>query len=356
MLTSTHAFTLARSFWNYRLLLAAAVFIAMSSTALQAEDKKEPVGDGNFYQFVNATGKFTDEQISWQFGDKGESVSLAKDKSAPAKMGGGGRIYFKIEEPNANAKPKVYRDFIEYTHNDRGWFGNTTQVDEFVFPMTIELFEADGTSKKLGISESRAKLFEEFKKNAPREFQSCVVGTDRIVSPNRADMAKGKQFGNSFDAYVDEIWETYRVEKKTPGGWTGKALDGKLIFSKPGQKDYVLTKKPTQQDILLGQNELGKSADWCSAFNRHVAADPGDWRNPATFYKAEPCNYYAKFFHEHSLRGLAYGFCYDDFGNQAAYFEGHHPKKLVVTIYWDTPPKDEPAKASGNATKESELK
>jgi len=115
-------------------------------------------------------------------------------------------------------------------------------------------------------------------------------------------------------------------------------VDGALIFSKAGQKDLVLKKKPSTQDAFLGQNELSKYADWCAAINRHVLADPGDWRKVEAYYKAEPCNFYAKFFHEHSINKLAYGFCYDDFNQQAAYFSTRKPTKVVVTISWDAAP------------------
>ena len=330
---------------SLRNLMALGIVLSFFVAHAIAEEKKAAMpstsadSSGNFYQFVNATNKFTDDQISWSFGERGPYTSFSQAKSAAAKLGGGGRMYFKIEVPAAGGgKPEVYKDFIEFTQNKNGWYGNTTQVDEFVIPITIELFESDGTSKKVGISESRTALFEAFKKNAPKEFQSCVIGTQRIVSPCRADFQKGKTNGNYFDKYIDEVWNMYAAEKTTPGGWTGKVVDGALTFSKPGQKNYVLHKKPTTQDALLGQNELGKSADWCSAVNRHVLADPGDWKNISAYYKTEPYNYYARFFHEHSVRNLAYGFCYDDFNQQAAYFEGHKATKLVVTIYWDTPP------------------
>lgn len=324
--------------------LTLALAIASLAPGSFAQEQKPPsqISGANtnstFYQFVNATKKFSDEQISWSFGERGPYTTFAQAKNAPPRMGGGGRMYFKIETTDDGGKPHVYKDFIEFTQNAGGWYGNTTQVDEFVVPLTIELFTADGKSQKCGITESRAALFEAFKKDAPREFQSCLKGFDRIVSPCRADFQKGKANGNYFDKYIDEVWSMYTTEKMTPGGWTGKVVDGALIFSKPGKKDYILHKKPTTQDALLGQNELGKSADLCAAINRHVLADPGDWRDVTAYYKAEPYNFYAKFFHDHSLRHLAYGFCYDDFNQQAAYFAGRNPVKLVVTIYWDTPP------------------
>jgi len=325
---------------SHRGAITAFIFIVgLVAQAMFAQEQKQPsvsATNVNFYKFVNATRKFTDEQISWSFSERGPYTTFAQAKNAPPKMGGGGRMYFKIEAPGeVGGKAQVYKDFIEFTHNGSGWYGNTTQVDEFVIPLTIELFLANGTSQKCGIIESRAALFEAFRRDAPREFQSCVKGSERIVSPCRADFRKGMANGNYFEKYIDEVWAMYATEKTTPGGWAGKVVDGSLIFSKAGKKDYVLHKKPTTQDVFLGQNELGKSPDFCSAINRHVLADPGDWRDAATYYKAEPYNFYARFFHDHSIRHLAYGFCYDDFNQQAAYFAGRNPTKLVVTIYWD---------------------
>jgi len=331
---------------TYCKLIAVSTFVVgFVGPAGFAQDQKlpnppsAPATNGNFYEFVNSTKKFTDEQISWSFGERGPYTTFAQSRKAPPRMGGGGRMYFKIEAPEGGGgKSRVYKDFIEFTHNNVGWHGNTTQVDEFVIPLTIELFQANGTSQKCGITESRASLFEAFKRDAPREFQSCLKDGERIVSPCRADFKKGMANANYFEKYIDEVWAMYATEKTTPGGWKGKVVDGSLIFSKAGKKDYVLHKKPTTQDVLLGQNELGKSPDFCSAINRHVLADPGDWRDARSYYKAEPYNFYARFFHDHSIRHLAYGFCYDDFNQQASYFAGRNPTRLVVTIYWDTPP------------------
>ena len=72
----------------------------------------------NFYQFINATRKFTDAQISWSFGERGPYTSFAQARNAPPKIGGGGRMYFKIEVPAVGGgKPQIYKDFIEFTHN-----------------------------------------------------------------------------------------------------------------------------------------------------------------------------------------------------------------------------------------------
>ncbi len=296
---------------------------------------------GDFYQFVNATGgAFTDDQISYKI--DGQTFTLAQAKTHPIVMKPAQRITFKLT--NATG---TYSDFIEYTQN-RSWNGNTSYVDAFAIPMTIELFKADGSSQKMGISESRIAIFNAWKAQAPKEFQSCLKGAnEKITAPRGGDLGDGKPSANYFDAYVDEIWAMYATPKQTPGGWTGSVTNGALTFSKPGQKDQTLPKKPTTKEILQGSGILGGKPGFCAAFNRHVAADPGDWNNPATFYKAFPYNFYAMFWHQHTVDGKAYGFCYDDVAGQASYISSPGTK-MVITFYWDAVP---PATAPKTALK-----
>ncbi|HLX61500.1 MAG TPA: beta-1,3-glucanase family protein [Planctomycetota bacterium] len=301
--------------------------------AFCGQEKTAESGAG-FYQFVNNTGgKFSDAQISWTLDGGKTFKTLADAKEAPAKMGGGGRLYIKLE-----ANGETYKDFIEFTHGGAGWFGNTTLVDEFVIPLTIELFNADGKSRKVGIVEPRSALFAAFKKEAPAEFQDCVKGTQRIVSPCRATFDKGKTNGKYFDKYIDEVWDKFATEAKTPGGWTGKVVNGALIFTDPSgktSKGTTCSRKPTTQEAFLGSGVLGGLPQICAAINRHVLAEPENWNNPAKFYPEAPANFYAKFWHAHSIDSKAYGFCYDDVAQQDTLVHFPKPIKLVITIGWD---------------------
>lgn len=315
---------------NHLRLISIALFSLL--WALQAVEKEATPAPA-FYHFVNNTGgKFTDAQISWTLDGK-TYHTLAESKEAPAKMGGGGRMYIKID-----ANGESYKDFIEFTHNNTGWYGNTTLVDEFVIPLTIELFEAGGKSRKVGIAEPRSALFEAFKKEVPAEFQSCVKGPQRIVSPCRADFDKGKANGTYFDKYIDEVWEHFATETKTPGGWTGKVVNGALIFTNPSgkaEKGFTCPRKPTTQEAFLGSGPLGGLPQICAAINRHILAEPENWKDAAKFYPVAPGNYYAKFWHAHSIDGKAYGFCYDDVAQQDTLVHFAKPTKLVITINWD---------------------
>ena len=296
-------------------------------------------GQGMHYKFVNKTGgKFTDDQCFWTSNGGSSWHSFAKEPTLPC--GGNGRLYFYVgdQKPKHFGDFSTYWDFVEYNFGGGTWYGNTTQVDAFCIPITIQLGDM-----KYGIEGNRAKLFKEFREKCPKEFKECVKGDLWILSPCRAGFDKGGPHANYFDKYVDEVWEMYSTEKKTPSGkYIGKAdKNGALTFTPvdggPKAKTFSCPRKPTTQEILLGTGVLGGDPAFCAAFNRHVAADPGDWRDPSKFYQAEPCNWYSKILHEYCIDKKCYGFCYDDYAEQAAYFAGKG-EELVITIFWDTPP------------------
>ena len=297
-----------------------------------AQSRKAEANNGLSYVFVNKTnGKFADDQCYWSL-DAGRTWHSFAQEPAALCPRGNGRVYFRLGAAPRNFNDfTAYWDFIEYAYGGSTWNGNTTQVDAFCIPITIEL-----GNRKAGISESRAKLFEAFRNEAPQEFKACVKGDAWILSPGRAGFGKSGPNGHYFDRYVDEVWDRYAREQKTPSGnWTGAVADGALTFTPVnGGKPLRCARKPNTQEILLGTGVLGRNPQFCAALNRHVLADPADWKTPAKFYQAEPCNWYAKFLHQHALNHKCYGFCYDDVSEQAAFFSGKGDR-LTVTLYWD---------------------
>ena len=314
-----------------RTATAIACGIALVTTAATA--RADTPSDALKYRFVNHTnGKFTDAECFWSL-DGGKSWhAFDKEPTTPCPHGNG-RVYFHVGTPPKNLDDRqAYWDFIEYASNGTDtWNGNTTQVDAFCIPMTIEM-----GGRKMGITESRKKLFEAFLKNAPDPFKACVKGDFWILSPCRAGFNDKGPNAHYFDAYIDEVWAMYAKETKTPSGkWTGKVTDGALTFTPVGGgKAFTCAKKPTTQEVLLGTGVLGANPRFCGAINRHVLADPADWDNPQAFYHKQPCNWYAKFLHEHTIDHKCYGFCYDDDAGQAAFFSAKG-KELVVTLGWD---------------------
>ena len=194
-------------------------------------------------------------------------------------------------DPNIN----VYFDFIEFTIDAAGYHGNTTRVDMFGFPIQHRLINNAGNyDKTVGEfeSETRSGIFSEYQNEVPNEFKSLgtVQSPYRIVAPIHGSFAAGQPNANYFASYSSV----------------------------------------STQDILKG---VGGAADpnVCAALNRHVYGT-SNTGNPAAYYQAAPANYYAKFWHPHSISGLAYGFCYDDVNQQAAYLEVGDPKGLLIRI------------------------
>jgi len=197
-------------------------------------------------------------------------------------------------DPNNN----VYFDFIEFTVNDSGYHGNTTRVDQFGFPVQHRLVNKAGNyDKTVGEleSETRNGIFEKYKNEVPNEFKSLATlqAPYRIVCPISGPFKEGGAYANYFAGYSNI----------------------------------------STRDILLG---IGGAATnvVCAALNRHVYENNNDWNNVSAYYKAGPANYYAKFWHDHSINGLAYGFCYDDVNGQASYLEVGDPKGLIIRAGW----------------------
>ncbi len=291
-----------------------------------------PAGEG-FYKLVNKTnGRWKDEEIFWSL-DMGRSWhSMDKEPNPPCPHAG--RIYFNMGKHPANLGDDwtTYWDFVEYNHGPGSWAGNTTQVDAFCLPITIEM-----GGHIAGIKAGRTKMFADFVKDCPPEFKACVKGDFWILSPNKAGFNKEGPNGNYFEKYVDEVWAMYEKESPTPSGkYTGKVSNGALTYTpvNGGGKGFTCARKPNTQEILLGEGTLGGNPNFCAAFNRHVAEDPADWRTPAKFYQKLPCNWYSKFLHEHTVDHKCYGFCYDDVSEQASYFAAKGDS-LTVTFYWD---------------------
>lgn len=277
--------------------------------------------------------------------------SLAEVKSIPVPKIGSSRVFISLGSPmyirvmsdgyagadiNNPTDPnlKVYFDFVEFTIDDRGFHGNTTQVDAFGFPILLELTDASGQVRRAGHTESRSALFSAFKREVPREFKSCVREPYRIVAPCAADFGKGRPQDRYFDKYLDGVWKDFAKETQTPGGWKGQVSGGELIFTGPSGKVHR-SAKPTTQEAFLGNGVLATNPAFCAAINRHVLANPEDWMNPSKYYLQGPANFYAKFWHDHSIDGKAYGFCYDDFNAQDSLIEAARPASLNIVVGWD---------------------
>ncbi len=56
------------------------------------------------------------------------------------------------------------------------------------------------------------------------------------------------------------------------------------------------------------------------------------WNTPSNYYLASPANWYAKFWHDHAINHLAYGFPYDDVAGQSSFISHGDPQWLLVAV------------------------
>jgi hypothetical protein len=240
-------------------------------------------------------------------------------------------------------------EWIEFTVDQWGYHGNTTRVDQFGFPLKTRLLGRDGYDRTLGENASRAKIFADFEALAQPEFRGLVQRPYRIVAPAKSVFNRGQAYGNYFAAYVDQVWAYYAstdlVFTAEAGTFRGRVIGNDFVFSKNGgPQNLYIRGKPTTQEILEGSGRLASGssdekvvqAQITAAFNRHLLmrVDPSQWSNASTYYGAGPANYYSKFWHDHSIDGLAYGFCYDDVRNQSTLLEHPSPRGMFITVGW----------------------
>jgi hypothetical protein len=256
------------------------------------------------YKFLNRTnGKYADSQIYWSF--NGQTHSLADSPYFDMPANSSGRMYFYLGSPTSQ-----YNDFIEFTIGPNDWNGNTTRVDAFGLKLAIRLHTKDGYDASVGedeatFMEDRSVTFQKFINEVPTEFKNLAVeqAPYHIPAPAHAGdtyFTPTGQYGHYFDAYIASVGSTV-----------------------------------TTNDIFGCTNTLGASAGQCAAFNRHVAQLPStQWFDTSQYYLAAPANYYAKFWHDHGINHLAYGFPYDDYANQASYMTHANPQYLLIAIGW----------------------
>ena len=253
-------------------------------------------------KILNRTnGKYPDSQVYWSF--NGQTHSIAEQQYLDMPANSAGRMYFYLGSPTSQ-----YFDFIEFTVGASVFNGNTTRVDAFGLKIAMRLHAKDGYDVQVGedyqtFTEDRAVTFQKFSDEVPTEFKHLATATApyRIMAPGSdAAFRSGGQY------------QTYLSSYAAQNGITAATSD---IFGCAG--------------TLAGQPQQ------CAALNRHTIDLPqAQWETVSNFYRGAPANYYAKFWHDHSLGNLAYGFPYDDVAGQSSFVSHGSPQYLLVAVGW----------------------
>jgi len=289
-------------------------------------------------------------------------------------------------------------DFMEFTYYSTGSgarvYVNTSRVDEYAISMGFELNALQGTTGtiqrtgELMTHKNTIQAFLNF--NKPADYNQCYRSFFQdIVNPGSMQDASGNQVFTqtasykNFQTYIDNIWQTYKSKDLLMILGTGNTgstdqnlvirgrVDNNNVFNFTQTKTVngttvvtggTLPIKPTTSDVLGGNagtgafnnssldgtagHELDNSlrVTFVAALNRHsILSDAADGQlqypeDVSKFYKTEPYNYYAAFWHSQgiSYKGLQYGFSYDDDANQSSTIVGDNP--AYCTLYFGPVP------------------
>jgi F5/8 type C domain/Beta-1,3-glucanase len=246
-------------------------------------------------------GHYPDSQVYWSF--NGQTHSIAEQPYLDMPANSAGRMYFYLGSPTSQ-----YFDFIEFTVGPTVFNGNTTRVDAFGIKLAMRLHAHDGYDVQVGedqatFAEDRSVTFQKFINEVPAQFDvlAQTQAPFRIIAPGSdPSFRSGGVNAGYFTAYAQQ------------NGINASTSD---IFGCAG----VLANDPGH----------------CAALNRHVAERPqSDWSTPSLYYLAAPANYYAKFWHDHAINKLAYGFPYDDYAGQSSFISHGNPQWLIVAVGW----------------------
>jgi hypothetical protein len=264
-----------------------------------------------------------------------------------------------IENPS-DRNIVVYFDFVEMailrpTDPNPGIFANTTRVDQFGFPVLMRV-QGSGFDQTVGETETRSALISAYLSSVPAQFLGLAqtpYSPYRIVAPAHGTFGSGKANGTYLDSYINALWSKYTSQSLTftdqQGTFTGHVVGNQFQFS-DGKGTYIVN-KPTTPMALLGNGTLNDptgqtpgtagydkqlqiQAQMCAAINRHIVEDPAHWYTQSYHYLSGPANYYAKFWHDHGVNKLAYGFAYDDVGNFSPSLHTSSPTTVTVTVGW----------------------
>jgi uncharacterized protein YjdB len=250
-------------------------------------------------------------------------------------------------DPNQNVRFEI----IELTYADNGLWTNTTRVDNYQFPMGLEVWGNSSFYKKVGELKSHAQIISQWKSTAPSEFQVCLNTSKEIIQfPSKVSSFSA----NYFQAYVDAIWSKYAgtdllFNSGDAGVWKGRVSGSAFVFTRVSDGQVAtISNKPTNLEAMEGSGVMASGGQWdkvvqaqvCAAINRHaidlnaVAGTTQNWGDETKYYITSPYNWYCGFWHQAdiSYNKLTYAFCYDDVFDKSSTINCPSPTKAVVTI------------------------
>ena len=273
-------------------------------------------------------------RIYFALGDKLKFKVVTDGEGKPALQYPAGWV---PSDPNY----QVLHDTVEFTFKADGMYCNTTMVDMFSVPLSIELQGSQNQTTGTVPTGGRDKILAGVGETS--EFGQLRQEDLRVIAPGHG-LDLGKFPDTYFDSYVDEVWSKYQSSQLRIGLDDGRVFTGQVsgdTFTFDGGVQPI--SRPSTRDVLFCDGALAAPNDGVTGpvaailgagFNRSILLDAAEQpgTDPAAFYQNQVTNHYSKVMHANTEDGKAYGFAFDDVASFASYIQDGAPTSIKVTL------------------------
>ncbi|GHF84784.1 glycoside hydrolase family 64 protein [Streptomyces thermodiastaticus] len=270
-------------------------------------------------------------------------VSLGEKLKLKAVADGNGNPALQYPAGWVSSDPNypVLHDCVEFTYNASGMYCNTTMVDMFSVPLSIDLTGAKQQTTGTVRDGGRAEAFAAVRANDA--FSRLVIDDTRVIAPGHG-LDAGLFPKDYYASYIDAVWNQYTGQDllvtTNAGRFTGRVQGDRLVFTGPADVSFA---KPSTRDVLFCDGALAAPNDGTSGpvaavlgagFNRSTLLSGNEQpvTDASAFYLGDVTNHYARAMHQATVDGKAYGFAFDDVAGFASYIEDSAPTGIKVTI------------------------
>jgi Beta-1,3-glucanase len=239
-------------------------------------------------------------------------------------------------------------DWLEYSlGTSSGFNGNTTMVDMFGIPITIELVGQQTQSSGTLVDKGRSNIFTQI--GNLKHFSKLIVkhkGTDlRVIAPGHG-IDEGIFPSNYLDSEINSTWQYYQKHSLSVTTNYGTAVgtvndSDQFVFTRDSQVVATIA-IPSTEDVFYcngtlaaPNNEDGAIAAIIGAgLNRSILqghTSQADCKKTA-FYVAQPTNSYSAVMHANTKKYNCYGFAFDDVCGYSSDLSDPEPTALHVTL------------------------
>ncbi|SDF82638.1 Beta-1,3-glucanase [Lentzea fradiae] len=328
--------------------------------------------------YVNESGQFTPwtggtnpPSPAPDFSIPGPANGTSKTVQIPLNLGGG-RIYLAFRDklkfglvpgglvqpaPWAGGDPNrdVLFDWSELTFDNGGLWLNSSQVDMFAVPHSVEVTSQSGATKKAGelVANGRNQVFDQLEQAGGDWAKLIYTRSDgtrlRALNPSKG-LDEGLFSGTYFQDYVSSVWSTYEntpltvvpYQSEPDRKYTGRVSGGVMRFTNAAGEQVGEFQQPSTRDVLncdgklfAPNDEVGAIArSLCAALHRSTLGflHTQPTYDASEFYTRATANHFSRIVHANMADGRAYGFAFDDVGGFESLVHEPNPRSAKITL------------------------